>query len=122
MAGDRALPLSHTTLPTPLSKAGLGIGGRLFLTRKGNTTSRKKVRELESCTGIAPSPPQETKKKPPLNLIAQVTPGHQASTLLQTFQEIQTASLGTPSGLGPSCCAILPVLPFLQPPLLFTDK
>ena len=63
MAGNRALPLNHTTLPTPLSKAGLGIGGRLFLTPKGNTTSRKNVRELESYTGIAPSPHQKPKKE-----------------------------------------------------------
>ena len=74
--------LNHTTLPTPLSKVGHGIGGKLFLTPKGTSPPKKNVRELESCTGILPSFLKNTNKHTLLNLIAHVTPGHQASILL----------------------------------------
>ena len=35
--------LNHTTLPTPLSKVGHGIGGKLFLTPKGTSPTEKKM-------------------------------------------------------------------------------
>ena len=38
--------LNHTTLPTPLSKVGHGIGGKLFLTPKGTSPTEKKCERI----------------------------------------------------------------------------